>query len=281
MSQMRTIRPLVTTKWLADNIAQPGLVVIDIRNSDEYQAGHIPGAVNVPFSSWAVSRGGLLLELPTASELFDTIGAAGIKSDSRVVVVNKTDTNFTLADAARVAYTLIYGGVKNVAVLNGGYNKWLKEKRPLSDETVKPKKLAYKGKINREMFVNKEYVAKKLGKSVIVDARSPDEFFGLTQDLFTDRPGHIPTATCLPAPWLWTDQGTYRPIKVIRAMVAGVVGRDKSKEIVVYCGVGGFSGAWCFVMREMLGYTKAKVYDGSAQEWTADPKAPMARYRWD
>jgi thiosulfate/3-mercaptopyruvate sulfurtransferase len=278
---MRTIRPLVTTKWLADNIAQPGLVVIDIRNSDEYQAGHIPGAVNVPFSSWAVSRGGLLVELPADDELLATIGSIGIKNDSRVVVVNKTDTNFTLADAARVAYTLIYGGVKNVAVLNGGYNKWLKEKRPLSDETVKPKKLAYKGKINREMFVNKEYVAKKLGKSVIVDARSPDEFFGLTQDLFTDRPGHIPTATCLPAPWLWTDQGTYRPIKVIRAMVAGVVGRDKSKEIVVYCGVGGFSGAWCFVMREMLGYTKAKVYDGSAQEWTADPKAPMARYRWD
>jgi len=280
VSQMRTIPPLVTTKWLAENINQPGLVVVDIRNSDEYQAGHIPGAVNVPFSSWAVSRGGLLLELPSAGELFATIGAAGIESGSRVVVVNKTDTPFTLADAARVAYTLIYGGVKNVAVLNGGYNKWLKERRPVSEATVKPKKVAYKGKINAEMFVNKAYVEKKLGKSVIVDARGPDEFFGITQDLFTERPGHIPTATCLPAPWLWTDRGTYRPIREIRAMVAGVVGRDKSKEIIVYCGVGGFSGALCFVMREMLGYANAKVYDGAAQEWTADPKAPMSRYRW-
>ena len=168
-----------------------------------------------------------------------------------------------------------------MAILNGGYNKWLKGKRPVSVKTVRPKKLAYKGKLNEEMFVTKEYVAKKLGKSVIVDARSPDEFFGITQDLFTDRPGHIPTATCLPAPWLWTDRGTYRPIREIRAMVAGVVGRDKSKEIIVYCGVGGFSGAWCFVMREMLGYTNARLYNGSAQEWTADPKAPMAIYRWD
>lgn len=278
---MRTISPLVTTKWLAENIARPGLVVVDIRNSDEYKAGHIPGAVNAPFSSWAVSRGGLLLELPEDDELFDTIGATGIESDSRVVVVNKTDTPFTLADAARVACTLIYGGVKNVAVLNGGYNKWLKEKRPVSDETPKPKKVAYKGKVNEAMFVNKAYVEKKLGKSVIVDARSPDEFFGITQDLFTEKPGHIPTATCLPAPWLWTDKGTYRPIKEIRAMVAGVVGKDKAREIIVYCGVGGFSGAWCFVMREILGYTNARVYDGSAQEWTADPKAPMARYCWD
>lgn len=278
---MRTISPLVTTKWLAENIARPGLVVVDIRNSDEYKAGHIPGAVNAPFSSWAVSRGGLLLELPEDDELFDTIGATGIESDSRVAVVNKTDTPFTLADAARVACTLIYGGVKNVAVLNGGYNKWLKEKRPVSDETPKPKKVAYKGKVNEAIFVNKAYVEKKLGKSVIVDARSPDEFFGITQDLFTEKPGHIPTATCLPAPWLWTDKGTYRPIKEIRAMVAGVVGKDKAREIIVYCGVGGFSGAWCFVMREILGYTNARVYDGSAQEWTADPKAPMARYCWD
>jgi 3-mercaptopyruvate sulfurtransferase SseA len=75
---MRTIPPLVTTKWLAENMAEPGLVVTDIRNSDEYKAGHIPGAVNAPFSSWAKARGGLLLELPEADELFDTIGAAGI-----------------------------------------------------------------------------------------------------------------------------------------------------------------------------------------------------------
>ncbi len=281
MSQTRTIPPLVTTKWLAENITRPGLVVVDIRNSEEYSAGHIPGAVNVPFSSWAKSSGRLLMELPTERELFATIGGAGIGSGSRVVVVNKADTPFTLADAARVAYTIIYGGVKNVAVLNGGYNKWLKEKRAVSDKAVKPRKVAYKGQINKEMFVNKEYTKKKLGKSVIVDARSPDVFFGITQNLFTDRPGHIPTATCLPAPWLWTDRGTYRPIREIRAMVAGVVGRDRSREIIVYCGVGGFSGALCFVMREMLGYTNAKVYDGAAQEWTADPRAPMSRYRWD
>ncbi|MBA7561782.1 Thiosulfate sulfurtransferase [subsurface metagenome] len=278
---MRTIPPLVTTKWLAENMAEPGLVVIDIRNSDEYKDGHIPGAVNAPFSSWAKARGGLLLELPEADELFDTIGAAGIKSDSRVVVVNKTDTPFTLADAARVACTLIYGGVKNVAVLNGGYNKWLKERRPVSNKTVKSKKVAYKGKLNEEMFVTKAYVEKKLGKSVIVDARTPDEFFGIAQDLFTEKAGHIPTATCLPAPWLWTDKGTYRSIKEIRAMVTGVVGRDKSKEIILYCGVGGFAGAWCFVLREILGYINARVYDGAAQEWTADPEAPIARYRWD
>lgn len=277
---MRTIPPLVTTKWLAENMAEPGLVVIDIRNSDEYKAGHIPPSVNAPFSSWARAKGGLLLELPEAGELFNTIGAAGIKSDSRVVVVNKTDTPHTLADVARVACTLMYAGVKNVAVLNGGYNKWLKERRPVSDKTVTPRKVAYKGKVNEALFTTKAYVKKKLGKSVIIDARTPDEFFGVAQDLFTEKAGHIPTAACLPAPWAWTEKGTFRSIKELREMAYGVVGKDKSREIIAYCGVGGYAGVWCFILRELLGYTNVKVYDGAAQEWTADPEAPINRYSW-
>jgi len=265
---MRAIPPLVSTGWLAKNLDDPTLVIIDT------------GAINVPFRSWAVTRKGLLLELPEVKALFKTIGAAGIKSDSRVVVANKVDIHHDIADATRVACTLMYAGVNNVAILDGGYNKWLKEKKPLSETTVKPKPLAYKGELNKALFVTKEYLAKKLGKSAVIDTRAPDEFFGVTQDLFTDRPGHIPGASCLPTPWVWTEAGTYKSVREIRQLAAGVVGRDKSREIIVYCGVGGYSSTWCFLLRELLEYTDVKIYDGAAQEWTADPKAPMVRYSW-
>jgi thiosulfate/3-mercaptopyruvate sulfurtransferase len=278
---MKTITPLVTTKWLAENITRPGLVAIDIRNSDEYKDGHIPGAVNSPFASWAIEKNGLLLELPEADELFDAIGGAGIKSDSRVVVVNKTDTPFDLADAPRVAYTLLYAGVKNVAVLDGGHNKWLKEKRAVSDKTVTPKKVAYKGELNETLFISKAHVQEKLGKSTIIDARTPDVFFGVEQEPFTQRPGHIPGAACLPTPWVWTEEGTYKNAEELREMASAVVGRDTSREIIVYCGVGGYGSVWCFILREILGYTNVKLYNGAAQEWTADPEAPVARYCWD
>jgi thiosulfate/3-mercaptopyruvate sulfurtransferase len=277
---MRAIPPLVSTNWLAKNLKDRKLVIIDIRTSDNYKAGHIPGAINVPFRSWAVTRKGLLLELPEVKALFKTIGAAGIKSDSRVVVANKVDIHHDIADATRVACTLMYAGVNNVAILDGGYNKWLKEKKPLSETTVKPKPLAYKGELNKALFVTKEYLAKKPGKSAVIDTRAPDEFFGVTQDLFTDRPGHIPGASCLPTPWVWTEAGTYKSVREIRQLAAGVVGRDKSREIIVYCGVGGYSSTWCFLLRELLEYTDVKIYDGAAQEWTADPKAPMVRYSW-
>jgi thiosulfate/3-mercaptopyruvate sulfurtransferase len=131
------------------------------------------------------------------------------------------------------------------------------------------------------MFVSKEYVRKKIGKSIIIDARSPSDFFGVTQDLFTERAGHIPSAICLPAPWVWTDKGTYKNIKEIREMALGMVGKDRSKEIIIYCDVGGYSSTWCFVLREVLGYKDAKIYDGAAQEWTRDPEAPLVKYRWN
>ena len=278
---MRAISPIISTNWLRKNIDDPKLVIIDIRSSEEYTAGHIPKAINVPFPSWAVTRNNLLLELPEVGDLFNTIGSAGIKSNSNVIVVNKTDTPFFLADATRVACTLLYGGVKNVAVLNGGYNKWVKEKKPVSKEIVQPRPVVYKGEVNEAMFVTKDYVQKKLGKSVIIDARAPSDFFGVTQDLFTEKAGHIPSATCLPAPWVWTEKGTYKSIKELREMASGVVGKDTSKEIIIYCGVGGYSSTWWFVLSEILGYTNVKIYDGSAQEWTRDPKAPVVRYSWD
>jgi len=280
-SEMRAIPPLVSTHWLAKNIDDPELVIIDIRCGEEYRAAHIPEAINVPFPSWAVTRNDLLLELPEVGDLFNTTGSAGIRSSSKVVVVNKTDTPFNLADATRVACTLLYGGVKNVAVLNGGHNKWVKERKPISDKILKPKTVAYKGKISRAMFVSKEYVQKKIGESVIIDARSPSDFFGATQDLFAQRAGHIPGAVCLPAPWVWTNEGTYKNIKELRDMAIGIVGKDRSEEIIIYCGVGGYSSTWCFVLREVLGYTNVKIYDGSAEEWTRDPEAPVIKYRWN
>jgi len=278
---MRAIPPLVSTQWLAKNVDDPQLVIIDIRSSEEYAAGHIPNAINVPFPSWAPTKNDLLLELPEVGDLFNTIGSAGIRSNSKVVAVNRTDTHFSLADTTRVACTLLYGGVKDVAVLNGGHNKWVKERKPIIDKIVKPKTVAYKGKINKAMFVSKEYVQKKIGKSIIIDARTPSDFFGATQDLFAERAGHIPSAICLPAPWIWTDEGTYKNIRELRDMAIGIVGKDRSEGIIIYCGVGGFSSAWCFVLREVLGYTNVKIYDGSAEEWTRDPEAPVIKYRWN
>lgn len=286
---MRTISPVVSTDWLEKNLDEPKLVIIDIRLDKEYATGHIPNAINIPFpeamenpnSQWFVERDGLMLELPEAADLFTTIGAAGIRGDSLVVVVPKQELPHPLVDAARVADTLIYAGVKDVAVLDGGYNKWAAENRAISVDVVKPTPVAYTGTIDETMFVSKEYVQKKIGKAIIIDTREAIEYFGCFMRPMWVRPGHIPTAKCLPTLWIWNEDMVYRGIDELRGMAHGVVGSDLSQEIIIYCGVGGFSSAWYFVLKEMLGYNNVKIYHGSAQEWTRDPKAPLVLYRWE
>jgi thiosulfate/3-mercaptopyruvate sulfurtransferase len=289
------IDPIVSTQWLADNRSFPNLVILDVRVPDNYAKGHIPGAINVPalgnfFLCLFAPDCGLWMEVPEEGALFTTLGNAGITGDSLVVVVGRTVEPFApyaVADAARVAITILYAGVENVAILNGGYDKWAAEGKTTSTVAVMPTALTYTGAVNKAMFVSKDYVAEKIGKSIIVDGRDPDFYYGIGIEPFYTRAGHIPSAKNLPAPWFWTfakdkkgviTYGTWKDAHVMREMASAVIGEDASEEIVAYCGVGGYASSLWFVLHEVVGYTDVKIYDGSMQEWTADPKAPLVKY---
>jgi thiosulfate/3-mercaptopyruvate sulfurtransferase len=286
-SSPRAIDPLVSTDWLQANAKLENLVILDIRSKKDYLEGHIPNAINVPFevpvSEWIIAKNDLLLELPEETALFNTIGACGIKSNSLVVVVttaaNPPDPPYPLANATRVADTLIYAGVKNVAILDGGYPKWKKESRPTSTETPRVNKVPYQGKTNKAMFVTRDYVQKNIGKCLLIDARDSNVYFGVAMEPFANKAGHIPSAKSLPAPWMWKLDGTYQDTKMLKAMASGVMGKDKTKEIIVYCGVGGYASSWWFVLRQVLGYQNVKIYDGAAQEWIR--YHDMVPYQWN
>jgi thiosulfate/3-mercaptopyruvate sulfurtransferase len=290
----RTIDPIVTTDWLEANLGTTGLVVVDIRPTVDYTAGHITGAVNVPFGPgtwWVISPEGLILQLPDQTALFNLIGSIGITSSSKIVVVNKTDTNFDRADATRVAWTLIYAGLRDVAVLDGGYNKWVADGNATSTEPVTPTTVVYAGTLNENIVIAKERVSKMLRSAKIVDARDPDAYFGVTfDDVYSSRPGHIQKAVSLPTPWVWEETfdgdtflyATFKNTDTLEAIAEGVIGKNKkNKKIILYCGVGGYASTWWFLLSEVLGYKKVTVYDGSIQEWTMDPDAPVTLYRWN
>ena len=90
----RDIDPLVSTEWLANHLNDSGLAIIDIRSAEEYAKRHIPKSVNVWVEKWWITRNQLLLELPDPDVLRALIGRAGIGADSKVVLVNKIDTDF-------------------------------------------------------------------------------------------------------------------------------------------------------------------------------------------
>ena len=116
--------------------------------------------------------------------------------------------------------------------------------------------------------------------TAIVDNRAPADFFGVTLMMPPSQSGHIPGAACLPAEWAFTSEGKFRKLEELEAMAQGVVGSNREKRIIVYCGVGGYASTWWFIFSEMLGFQNVRVYDGSIQEWIMDPKAPLIRYQW-
>ena len=294
----RTIDPIVSTDWLSGNIADPRLVIVDIRSPEDYAAGHIPGSINepfvVPFSAWITMRDDLLLEVPDENDLFGVIESLGIRWYSWVVIVTAPNLGepqfYGLANATRVALTLIYGGVKNVTILDGGYPKWEAEGREITDEVPAVTPVKYKGKLNKSIFVSIDYVKKSIRKADIIDARDAEVYFGMITEPFADLPGHIPNAKCLPAPWMWqldTTEAyyTFKDTETLAEMAYGVIREPWGwkghfrQEIVVYCGVGGYASSWWFVLTQVLGYENVKLYDGSAQEWVLS--YDMVPYQWD
>jgi thiosulfate/3-mercaptopyruvate sulfurtransferase len=273
----RGIPPIVSTDWMVQNIDNSKVIILDIRSAEQYKKGHIPRAISAPLSLWAVNVNNLNLELPPDQTLRDQLAKFGITGDdaSTVVIVNRTETDFGRADPMRVAWTLLVTGVKNVAVLDGGYTKWAKENKPQSTDFAAPKQATFAGVSNRSSFASKSYVLSKVGKSIIADSRVPEDYFGITS-----KPGHIKGAVNLPFPWAFASDGTLKSEEELRAMLTGVIGSSPSREIILYCGVGGYASAWWYLLTQMFGYKNVKVYDGSFEEWIRDPKAPVDSYRW-
>ncbi len=271
----RDIAPIVSTDWLEQNLKDSRISIVDIRTAVQYQKGHIPRSVNTPLSLWAPASNALSLELPSDEALRDIVGKAGISLASLVVIVTRTETDFGRADATRVAWTCKVAGLENVAVLDGGFSKWARENRAISTDSAAVRALTYSGAIDRSSVASKAYVLNKIKKIIIADNRTPEDYFGISS-----KSGHIMGAVNLPTPWAFATDGTFRNKEELSSMAAGVLGSDNSKQIVVYCGVGGYASTWWFLLTQVLGYKNVKLYDGSFEEWSKDPRAPVQYYRW-
>lgn len=268
--------PIVSTDWLQQNLKAPNQVIIDIRKVEEYKAGHVPGSISSVFSNWAVKKGALMNEFPPEDDLRDVLGGAGIGPDSTVVVIGKFDTPSDKADITRVGWTLKYAGVSNVSLLNGAINLWTAEKKPVSTEPVKPKPSSYNGKFNPGTVCSKDYVLSRLGKVLIVDTREPDFYAGRKKLEFVAKAGHIKGAVDLPTSLVYDKGGSmYKDKAGLASAAEPVVGKDLSREIIVYCDTGKVASTWWYMLTQVLGYKNVKNYDGSMMEWAMDPNAPM------
>src|SRR5581483_11021672 len=123
---------LVTTNWLAQHLKDPKLVILHVsRDRKAYDDGHIPGARFLALSDIAVTREGILNELPPAAALKEVLERAGVSDDSRVILYGDS----SVLPATRAYFTLDYlGHGDSAALLDGGLPKWTAESRPVEKD---------------------------------------------------------------------------------------------------------------------------------------------------
>jgi len=267
-------RYVVTTEWLADNLEDPSLVLLHVGSEEEFDQEHIPGARHVGLANVAVrldSATGLRNELPFPEVLRQELESLGISDDSKVVVYSGSERVLV---ATRVLFSLDYLGLGDrAALLDGGLLQWKHEGRAVTSEVAAVERGSLTVGPARDLVVDAEWVAANLNRAGyrVLDARPAGQFTGLEEQDGV-RPGHIAGAGNVPLTELFDGFGRIRHAaeleRVFRA--AGVAPGD---TIVAYCFTGVLGSGIAFAAKA-LGY-EALLYDGSYEEWGADPERPV------
>ncbi|MCW5850803.1 MAG: sulfurtransferase [Anaerolineae bacterium] len=276
------VPPLVSVDWLARRLDDRQARIADVRwylphlgksGVNEYQAGHIPGAVFLDLDtelSAPRGEGPGRHPLPTAMNFGAAMRRAGVNSDTHVVAYD--DGGGT---AVRLWWLLRYFGHERVSLLDGGLRAWQAAGRPLetgAGRIMPPGNLIAHPK--PDWVVDKEEVARLAAAgAVILDARARERYEGKVEPIDA-RPGHIPGAHSAPFTENVGADGRFLDPAQLTAKYA-TLGVDKAKTVVAYCGSGVTACHTIFALH-LTGRTDAKLYEGSWSDWAADSTLPAA-----
>jgi thiosulfate/3-mercaptopyruvate sulfurtransferase len=279
---------VVSTTWLEAHLGAPGLRVVDIRGvvrppgsvprympkREDYERGHIPGAVFVDWTRDIVdARDPVPVQVAQGPEFAAKMGELGIGDDSLVVAYDDYDHAF----AGRLAWALRYHGHDAVRVLDGGWRCWIAEGRPTTRECPRPPPSRFTSRPRDGLRRTADEVMLALGRAdvVLIDARPAAQYAG--EASAARRAGHIPGAHNVPYATLVDAQtGKFLPQGDLKRAFAdaGVDVATLPRELIVYCN----GGVTCTVplnALRMLGRDDVAVYDGSWNEWGNDPARPI------
>jgi thiosulfate/3-mercaptopyruvate sulfurtransferase len=283
---------LVQTDWLAARLSDPDLRIFEctthLRPAEpdeavpyhpeagraDYDSGHIPGAgfLDLPGELSRADAPVHFMMLP-AREFAAVMSRHGIGTGTRVVLYSRERIMW----ATRVWWMLHAMAFDEAAVLDGGFEKWLAEGRPVSTEPCSYPPATFTPRPRAELFVDRQAVLAGLDDPGIclINTLSEPDFKGEEPSRY-GRPGRIPGSVNLPWPSL-TDPETKLLIPLAEAAQRlEALGADKAARIVCYCG-GGISATMGLFLLHRLGYDNLALYDASMAEWARDEALPIER----
>ncbi len=281
---------IVTTEWLEAHLSDPGVRVVDMRGyvstrpvgpgveeatyrgaREEYLAGHIPGGVYLDWTQDIVDLDDPVpAQIAPPGRFAEAMASRGIGDATRVIAVDHAGGQF----ATRLWWALTYYGHDAVSVLDGGWNRWLEEGRPVESGPVSPHPATFTPRLRADWRTTAEQLVEKLGDASVqvIDARDVDQYTGKRRR--GPRGGHIPGASSVPRERFLLPGGGFLPLEALQARVAEH-GLRADRPAVAYCN-GGVAATVVLFNLARLGYTQLSNYDGSWNEWGPRLDLPVA-----
>lgn len=256
--------PVIGAGDLAKIYLKKEVVVVSTRKKSDFDVVHVTGAVHVDYRELVNDPAGMGF-LKTPEELAAYLGSVGISETSDVVVYD----DGSMKAATRVFWVLKYLGATKVRILDGGIDAWKEARKPVTSAVVKPKAAVFNVTLHPELNITKDEFNITFKDAILVDARENNEYIGEKKAKFHTRGGHIPGAVSIPSVDVVAD-GSFKSKDDIIAM-ATAAGVTPGKEIIVYCNSGVKAAVVYFALVEIAGFENVKLYEGSFNEWEADP----------
>jgi len=249
---------LVDAAWIDQHNGK--IILVDVRNKDAYDGGHIAGAVNLPVDDLQSKPDAILYPVHQCEKI---LGERGLDINKEVVLYGAGK------ELAYLAFWMLdYLGMRNVHVLDGGIEQW---KGQISTLETKLPPAVFVAKPDPTKYATTSYVKNTLKKPhiILLDVRSSAEYRGT--DVRSLRGGHIPDAINMNFEENFQNGSTR--LKPMDELVKLYGALNRKKEIIVYCQTGTRAANTYFVLKA-LGFPKVRDYDASWIEWGSNLGLP-------
>ncbi len=274
---------LVSTEWVAGHLDAPDVRIVDatwFMPGDErdaraiYEEAHIPGAVFFDVDEIADDSTDLPHMLPSPEKFSSRVRKLGLGDGVRIVVY---DNNGFMA-SHRVWWTFRAFGHADIAVMDGGLQKWLAEGRETEDLPPVPGERHFTARFDNTLVRNRDQVRANIdsGRELTVDARPAGRFSGETPEPREGlASGHIPGSVSVPVTAVLQPNhfNTMRPADEISAVMADA-GVRAGQPVITTCGSGITAATLAFALH-LIGRDGVAVYDGSWTDWASHPDSPI------